>query len=292
MECVLKDVSIIIVNYNTCQLLINCISSIYRYSYGVSFEIIVVDNASVDDSFVQINSQFPDVVWIDADMNLGFGRANNLGAKYATGKYLFLLNSDTLLLNNAIKFFYDYAESHIDEQLGVLGCWLRDCEGRPNNSLGKFPTPSSEVRYLLGKFGINKTAQYGGDVDVDYVIGADMFIRRAIFEQFDGFDPYFFMYYEETDLQYRMARKGYVRRVIDTPQIVHLEGGSFSDKGLTFKRFKMAQRSYNYYIRKHFSHFRYIGYKCSLAFIRLTLFFTTDWTIKEKIKAYSIVLAK
>lgn len=286
------DVSIIIVNYNTRQMLADCLASVYKYTKEVQFEVIVVDNASTDGSEQYICSQFPKVKWINSGGNIGFGRANNLGAKYATGKYLFLLNSDTLLLNNAIKSFYDYAEAHKDDRLGVLGCWLCDSEGRPNNSFGEFPTPSSEVRYLLWKFGINKTAQYGGDVDVDYVIGADMFIRRAIFEQFDGFDPHFFMYYEETDLQYRMARKGYVQRVIDTPQIVHLEGGSFSDKGLTFNRFKMAQRSYNYYIRKHFSHFRYIRYKCSLAFIRLTLFFTTDWTIKEKIKAYSIVLTK
>ena len=284
------EVSILIINYNTKQMLADCLSSVYENTKEVEFEVIVVDNASTDGSEQYICSLFPQVKWRNSGENIGFGRANNLGAKYATGEYLFLLNSDTLLLNNAIKAFYDYAESHADEQLGVLGCWLRDSEGKRNNSFGEFPTPCNEIKYLLGKLGMNKSVLYGENIDVDYITGADMFVRRDVFEELGGFDPHFFMYYEETDLQYRMAQKGYARRVIGKPQIVHLEGGSFSGRGLTFNRVMMAQSSYNYYIRKHFSGFKYIGYKCSLALIRLTLFFMTGWNIKEKIRAYSMVL--
>lgn len=284
------EVSIIIINYNTKRMLADCLSSVYNYTQGIEFEVLVVDNASTDGSEQYIRSLFPQVKWINSGGNIGFGRANNLGAKYAMGKYLFLLNSDTLLLNNALKAFYSYAESHKDENLGVLGCWLCDNEGKPNNSFGEFPTPNSEIRYLLGKIGIKKQCNIEEGFDVDYIIGADMFIRRNVFEKFSGFDPNFFMYYEETDLQYRMAQKGYVRRIIDTPHIVHLEGGSFSEEGLTFNRFMMAQRSYNYYLRKHFHGFKYIYFKGILSLIRLTLFITPNWSLKDKSTAYSLVL--
>ena len=120
------DVSIIIVNYNTKHLLEDCLSSLYALTQSIDFEVIVVDNASSDDSETYITRKFPQVKWINSGENIGFGRANNLGAKYADGKYLFLLNSDTLLLNNAIKAFYDYAETHSEEQIGALGCWLVD----------------------------------------------------------------------------------------------------------------------------------------------------------------------
>lgn len=284
------EVSIIIVNFNTKRMLADCLSSVYDHTQEIEFEVIVVDNASTDGSEQCIYSLFPQVKWINSGGNIGFGKANNLGAKYASGKYLFLLNSDTILLNNAIKFFYDYAESHTSEKLGVLGCWLCDNEGKPNNSFGKFPTPNSEIKYLLGKFGTKKMGQYREKIDMDYIIGADMFIHRNLFEKFGGFDPNFFMYYEETDLQYRMAHEGYLHRIIDTPHIVHLEGGSFSNKGLAFNRFIMAQKSYNYYLRKHYKGIKYVVYKIILCLLRLTLFVTTKWNFVEKIAAYKVVL--
>ena len=101
-------VSIIIVNYNTKQLTLNCLKSIYEYTKDIDFEIIVVDNASSDGSVEAIRESFPIVNVIGSNENLGFGRANNLGAKYAQGKYLFLLNSDTLLIENSIKKLYDF----------------------------------------------------------------------------------------------------------------------------------------------------------------------------------------
>lgn len=273
-------------------MLCDCLASVYKYTVDVRFEIIVVDNASTDGSEQCVRSSFPQVRWVNSGDNIGFGRANNLGAERAQGKYLFLLNADTLLLNNAVKLFFDYAEARQGERLGVLGCHLCDKEGKPNNSAGDFPTPLSEIGYLLGKAGLAKARESAGAADVGYVIGADMFVRRDVFHELGGFDPHFFMYYEETDLQYRMAQRGYLRRLIDGPRIVHLEGGSFAKGGLTFGRFVMAQKSYNYYLNKHFSGLRFVLYKGSLALIRLTLFATTDWPLKEKFKAYLTVLEK
>ena len=100
------DVSIIIVNYNTRQLTSNCIESIFKYTNGVSFEVILVDNASTDGS-IDFFTNDERIIFISSKENLGFGRANNLGYKVAKGRYIFLLNSDTLLLNNAIKIFCD-----------------------------------------------------------------------------------------------------------------------------------------------------------------------------------------
>ena len=105
------DVSIIIVNYNTKKLIKNCINSIYKHTKDVDFEIIVSDNGSVDGSVEMIKSEFPNVILIENNANLGFGAANNRGLKIAKGKYIFYLNSDTVLLNNAVKYFFDYWEN-------------------------------------------------------------------------------------------------------------------------------------------------------------------------------------
>lgn len=104
------DVSVIIVNYNTKDLILNCIQSIYEKTKDLTFEIIVSDNDSKDDSIKQISSQFPEVKIIENKKNLGFGMANNEGFKIAQGKYVFCLNPDTILINNAIKFLYDFME--------------------------------------------------------------------------------------------------------------------------------------------------------------------------------------
>ena len=112
------DVSIIIVSYNTRQLTQDCINSIFHYTHGVSFEVIVVDNDSVDGSKEMLAAD-KRICYVQSGGNLGFGKANNLGYSVAQGKYLFLLNSDTILLNNAVKIFFDIAEGDSVD----VGCW-------------------------------------------------------------------------------------------------------------------------------------------------------------------------
>lgn len=286
------DVSIIIVNYNTKLMLANCLATVFEKTKGVTFELIVVDNASTDGSEEYIKERYPNVKWINSGKNLGFGRANNLGAKSATGKYLFLLNSDTLLLNNAIRIFFDYAESHQHEEIGTLGSWLLDKDEKPNNSFGFFPCATNEINYLLGKYQLPSVNDITEEKEVDYITGADLFIEKRLFDKLDGFDKNIFMYYEETDLQYRLALRGLSRKVIPGPRIIHLEGGSFENKGLSLNRFLMAQTSYNYYLYKHYNCWKYIFNKSILCIIRLTIFITTSWTFAEKCKAYAKVLKK
>ena len=98
------------------------------------------------------------------------------------------------------------------------------------------------------------------------------------------------MYYEETDLQYRIAQRGLLRKIIPGPRIIHLEGGSFENNGLSLKRFIMAQTSYNYYFKKHLRGFKYYYNRIMLCIIRLTIFVTTNWTISDKFRAYNLVL--
>lgn len=232
------DVSIILVNYNTKEMTKECIDSIYAHTTGLSFEVILVDNASSDGS-QEFFSHDDRVRFIESGSNLGFGRANNLGLKSATGKYAFLLNTDTLLKNNAVKLFFDYAEAHSNEKFGALGCRLVDGEGRPAMSCGNFLKIKMIFQTLTQHFGhvpdiYGKKRMWENNqskaVNVDYICGADIFVNKQVIDRFGAFDPDFFMYYEETEMQHRWGKNGYGSKLIDGPKIVHLEGGSFKKK--------------------------------------------------------------
>jgi GT2 family glycosyltransferase len=141
----LLNISIIIVSFNTKELLSQCIKSIFKHTKGINFEIIVVDNASTDGSQQLIKSDFPKVILIESEINIGFGRANNLGAKHASGDYLFFLNSDTLLIENSIKILKDFIYSESDPNLAVVGCKLLDKNKNPHISYGNFPSIYQEI---------------------------------------------------------------------------------------------------------------------------------------------------
>ena len=236
------DVSIIIVNYNTRDLLKDCLISIYKHTTEINFEVIVSDNGSVDGSIEMLKQEFPQVVLIENNANLGFGTANNRGLAVAKGKYIFYLNSDTVLLNNAVKFFYDYWENSADkESLGALGCNLLDADGKLTHSFESFPSSKKILKdttfdflrivrltlffFLSEAFSFTKKpaaqkerkAFYG---TVDYIIGADLFLRNNESAQFD---EEYFLYYEDTDLQRKLAHLGLSRQIIQGPVIQHLE---------------------------------------------------------------------
>lgn len=284
-------VAIIIVSYNTKKLLSECLLSIYEHIKNVTFEIIVVDNASRDGSRQFILERFPRVKWVQSEENLGFGRANNIGVSHSESEYLFFLNSDTIILNNALESFVQYMDKHKEDKIGVVGCSLKDNALNPNTSYGDFPTPNSELKYLWRKL-LRKNVYpiKCSEHNVDFVVGADMFMRADVFEEIGGFDPNIFMYYEETDLQKRLSIMGYVNQIISSPKIIHLEGGSFEHAGLTLNRFCMSQKSFNYYVAKHFNGFSYVAFRLTMILSRLSLFFTTNWSWKSKCKAYWLCL--
>lgn len=235
------DVSVIIVNYNTLQMTQECIDSVFEKTKDVEYEVILVDNASTDGSKEHFENN-DRIRYIYSNENLGFGRANNLGYKYATGKYIFLLNSDTLLLNNAIFEFYKYMNS-ASPNIGCVGCELVNLKGKATGSFGKFPdirnflgrilvSYKMRIPFLLGKS--HSAKKY--PCIVDYVTGADLFIRRNVIEKCGFFDPDFFMYFEETEMQYRFKKNGYMSHIIDVPHIIHLQGASNVNKSNKGKR--------------------------------------------------------
>lgn len=231
------DVSIIIVNFNTRELTHNCLASIFEKTEGIEFEVIVSDNGSTDGSVEMIRAEFPQVILIENGTNLGFGAANNRGLKIAKGKYIFYLNSDTVLLNNAVKMFFDYFEKNGErEKIGALGCWLQDKNGNEIHSGGNFPTYKSTSHYLfmrvLDSLGIKRLARriglYHENVNsrpeqVDYITGADLFLKN---DEMAKFDERFFMYFEESDLQFRLSKLSLERKIIGGPKIIHISGGS------------------------------------------------------------------
>lgn len=248
-----SDVSIIIVNYNTKELTRNCLKSVFDKTNGISFEVIVSDNGSNDGSVEMIKSEFPQVVLIENNANLGFGAANNRGLKIAKGKYILYLNSDTVLLNNAVKIFFDYWENSPEkEKIGALGCVLQDDKGNVIHSGGDFPTYKKEifrlikenvaisVNSLLSFFHIKQIHKKKNRLlnavseSVDYVTGADLFVRNNSFAEFD---ERFFLYFEETDLQFKMNKNSLKRILISDPKTIHLEGKSNKIKMKSLDRY-------------------------------------------------------
>lgn len=285
------DVSIIIVNYNTKELTASCINSILNFTTGINYEIILVDNNSNDGSQLLFRHNTK-IRFIESDKNLGFGKANNLGYKYAKGKYIFLLNSDTLLQNNAIKIFFDHAES-CHSSIGCWGTILLNQKNEKIHSFGKFPSIHRDLIYEL-LLPIYKLLKYNPESKieyqirkptyVDYITGADLFIRKEIIDEIGFFDPNFFLYYEETDIQYNYKKNGYLSQIIIEPQIVHLEGGSQALKKSNLNRSLIILDSKLYFFSKWNSHIIFIIYCIVLFIIRIPFLLFSKYSLKEKHK--------
>jgi len=266
------DVSIIIVNYNTKELTRNCLKSVFEQTKDIDFEVIVSDNGSTDGSIEMIKTEFPKAILIENNENLGFGAANNRGLVIAKGKYIFYLNSDTLLLNNAVKMFFDYWENAEDKELiGAIGGILLDVNFQPIHSGASFPTYSQMLTYQLNMFffhviktiviclhfqntyrkrqkKLSKSISVSSGEVCGYITGADLFLRN---NDDAYFDEAFFMYYEETDLELKLALKGLKRYIISEPRIQHLTRKI--DKELKVANFAdiCAQESALIYSRKN-----------------------------------------
>lgn len=251
------DVSIIIVNYNTELLILDCINSIYEKTNDLNFEIIVVDNNSPNKPEKLKTDQR--IKYIQSESNLGFGRANNLGAAHARGEYLFCLNPDTILVNNAIKILYDYIIN--DSSIGVLGGNLLSKEMKGIHSFSIIsPGILNEIILLLRLSMLNSQYNNGDKaIDVGYITGADLMINKRLFNDIGGYNKDFFMYFEETYLCYEVKSLGY--RVVNLPQslIIHLEGKSFN---LNKRREDLYYSSRKLYLIKRYNRLYY--YVCNI----------------------------
>lgn len=249
------EVSVIIVNYNTSGLTAQAVNSIYNNNNEVDFEIIIVDNASEDDDRKELVrfAQNHDITLLLSDKNLGFGGANNLGAKHATGEYLLLLNPDTIMMNNAIDVLYNFAKS---KGIKICGGNLFDENRKPAHSYWQtMPGLYFELSALINN--INLKLRYRGSHEhnvtgtpkpVAYITGADLMICKSTFDELGGFDDDFFMYFEETDLQYRAKRLGISPWCIPNAKTIHLESRSIQN---IMKKTQLFYQSRKIFYDKH-----------------------------------------
>jgi hypothetical protein len=284
------SVSVIIVNYNTLSVLQPCLDSIVAHTHDVSYEIIVVDNGSSDGS-VEVLSNDSRLTFVSTGQNLGFGKANNRGLEHARGEYVFFLNSDTLLRNNAIKQLYDFSR-HYAGRLGAVGCILEDQSGNVIHSYGNFPKMSADFHKLLwvpilkGLHLYHEKPPVLPDdwMKVDYVTGADLLVSRAVLDECGAFHPAFFMYYEESEMQLRFHRRGYDNVVLRGPRIVHLEGESSNDgKSSRFLRDNYRQQASEYiYYKLTEPRWKYYLFRLIHPLLRQTLWLNPNVSLSDK----------
>ncbi len=255
------DISIIIVNYNVKDFLLNCLTSIANSRHNLKIETIVVDNHSTDHSVKQIKPLFEQVKFIELDKNYGFAKANNIGIKQAYGKYILILNPDTLLFEDTLQVMYDYMEQN--KEVGIAGCKVLNPDGSFQLACRRgFPTPWVSFCKLFGLQSLfprwKLFAQYNQtyrDINqtynIDAVIGAFMFCRKEIFEKIGLFDEEYFMYGEDLDLCYRAKLAGYQVAYVHTTSIIHYKGES--TKRSSINELKHFYEAMEIFAKKHFS---------------------------------------
>ena len=253
------DVSVVVTNWNGRELLQACLQSIYDKTTGIRTEIIVVDDASTDGSAEMVRSKFPDVKLALHETNLGFVRANNHAIELATGRYVLLLNSDTVLVNNAIKILAEFLD--IQPDAAVCGGCLKNKDLSTQISYGSFPTFFQAIvdalflndlfpRAGLPNRGAFPMASAVGPRKVDFIIGADLLIRKEIIDQLGLFDERFHAYCEEVDFCYRIRQqKRGQAYLVPSAQIIHLGGMSYSKLGE--RQIQMHYSGYDKFLRKH-----------------------------------------
>ena len=253
------NLSVVIVNYQTFELTRDTVNSVLGYDYPFSVEVVVVDNASGDDSLARLKDYFKDdVTFIASGENRGFAAGNNLALKDLSSDYVLLLNSDTIVWENTLENIYNYMENHPD--VGACGCRVRLESGEldeackrtfPNvkNSffrLFHIPTKSKDDNYNLTNLPDDEV------YEIDCLTGAFMFMRNDALKQAGLLDETFFMYGEDIDLCYRIKHAGWKIVYYGKSSITHLKGAS-SKKQKNKLIYEFYRAMYIYY-KKHHAH--------------------------------------
>lgn len=229
------DVSIIIVSWNTREVTRACLASIKEQTAGIVYETIVIDNNSADGSQEMVANEFPEVILVANKDNVGFAAANNQGMEIARGRYLLLINSDTIVLDRAIQSCIEFADSKPDA--GVVGCRILNQDGSLQPSCFMCPSPLNlflSATYLYKMFPGNRFFgrelmtwwKHDCEMDVEVIRGCFMLVRKEAFDEVGPMDDSFFMYGEESDWCFRFSKDNW--RIVFTPsaQIIHLGGQS------------------------------------------------------------------
>ncbi|MBA4251869.1 MAG: glycosyl transferase [Chlorobiaceae bacterium] len=255
------DLSIIIVNYNVKEFLQNLLHSINKSITNYRYEIIVVDNNSVDGSVELLREKFPDVKLIDSKTNLGFSKANNLGLKIAKGKFFLLINPDTIVQEDTFEKMINFFQSN--QNVGMAGCKILNPDGTFQLSCRRsFPGPWTsfcKVTGLSALFPKSKLfAKYNLtylDEDLTYEVdalsGSFMMLRKNVYEKIGGLDETFFMYGEDLDWCYRIQKAGFKVFYFHETQIIHYKGESTRRSSIDETR--IFYNAMHLFVKKHFS---------------------------------------
>ena len=241
------DLSIVLVNWNSTAYLRDCIASVYEHTRGIDLEIIVVDNASPVDDVDTLKGAFADITLIKSKENLGFARANNLGFRSATGRYLLFLNPDTRFVNSAASLMMEQARSLPD--CGVVGCKLLNSDLSIQTScIQTFPTilnQTLDADYLRNRWPRSSLWGVGtlffeqsAPAKVEVVSGACMMMRRDVFERAGLFSEDYFMYAEDLDLCRKVVRAGYSNYYVAAGEVIHYGGKSSTPLWATAMKWK------------------------------------------------------
>jgi GT2 family glycosyltransferase/lipopolysaccharide/colanic/teichoic acid biosynthesis glycosyltransferase len=255
------QLSVIVVNYNVRDFLHHALLSLQKAMKGIRGEIIVVDNASDDGSIEMVRRRFPSVVLLANKTNLGFARANNLALQRARGKYVLLINPDTLVQEDTLRVMIRFFEENPD--VGLAGCKILNPDGTFQLACRRsFPTPWAALTKLSGLsvlfphsrlFGRYNLTYLSPDetYEIDAVSGSFMIVRREVYEQVGGLDEEFFMYGEDLDWCYRIQQAGWKNYYVHSTQIIHYKGESTKRSNLD--EIRTFYQAMHLFVKKHFS---------------------------------------
>ncbi len=292
-------IDVVIVNWNSGDMLSDCVSSILNGNYDSIDKIIIVDNGSEDGSAnLQIESN--QVLLIKNPSNYGFAKSCNIGARHSTGEYILFLNPDTVLEPNTLKKTINYMEKDGNEMVGISGIQLCYEDGNIARHSSRFPSPFS---FFMRSSGLHKIFLSLDHVltewnhldtrEVPHVIGAYFFVRKKLFNSLNGFDERFFVYLEDLDFSLRADRLGFKTHFISTIKSMHIAGGT--SRQIQAKRLFYSLRSRIIYSYKHFNFLSATLILLSVIFIEpisRTLFSIKNLSlisIKNLIKSYILL---
>lgn len=238
------ELSVVIVNYNGLKYLKDCFDSLQEKLHDISFEIILIDNNSIDESCGFIKKNYPDVVLIESKENLGFGKGNNEAVKKAQGDYLLLINNDTIVLDD-VSPVLQFLKSH--NKIGVIGINMLDRNKKYLPVAGNFPNPRNmfQIKKIFDKGEEFKKGIFSKEsYEVDWLGGSFLILSRKLYKEINGFDEDYFMYVEDVDFCKKIADKGYKRVFLPNYRYIHFIGFNSSRNLLLIKGCEI-------YISKH-----------------------------------------
>ncbi|WP_433632725.1 glycosyltransferase family 2 protein [Chryseobacterium cucumeris] len=264
--------SVIIVNYNVTQLLRSCLQSLQKYIQEIDYEVIVIDNASTDNSWGDLIPEFPNVYFISSTTNGGFAKANNKAVQMAKGEYILLLNPDTELEGFYMKELLEFAKAQ--PSFGCLGVRMHDAEGHfLPESKRSVPDMFNSFEKLFTNFKKNNSkSYYRNDIEenaiaeVDVITGAFLLAKKEVYEKIGGLDEAYFMYGEDIDLCYTFLRNGYKNFYYGKVSILHHKGESTIKDEVYLNRFYGAMQIF---IDKYYKESKPVQYSFLKAGLKL-----------------------